>query len=188
MAILGIQIQSSIKPPSLPPSQNGISLHHHFHNRFFLSKRRIGHSNSSRIQSKNGSNNIPPLPETDCPVPSEQQPVNEYQNLSTSFPFSWACGDLVSYCSRLLVTGVSFTLVIALPVAWFGAVGSDSDPWVKIIGAVSSGVLFVTLAVLRMYLGWAYVGNRLLSATVEYEETGWYDGQVRRNQLYYYIY
>ncbi|KAF9617701.1 hypothetical protein IFM89_038201 [Coptis chinensis] len=29
-----------------------------------------------------------------------------------------------------------------------------------------------------MYLGWAYVGNRLLSATVEYEETGWYDGQV----------
>lgn len=29
-----------------------------------------------------------------------------------------------------------------------------------------------------MYLGWAYVGNRLLSATVEYEETGWYDGQI----------
>lgn len=29
-----------------------------------------------------------------------------------------------------------------------------------------------------MYLGWAYVGNRLLSATVEYEETGWYDGQM----------
>ncbi|KAG0485057.1 hypothetical protein HPP92_009136 [Vanilla planifolia] len=29
-----------------------------------------------------------------------------------------------------------------------------------------------------MYLGWTYVGNRLLSATVEYEETGWYDGQV----------
>ncbi|AQK88058.1 hypothetical protein ZEAMMB73_Zm00001d038853 [Zea mays] len=32
---------------------------------------------------------------------------------------------------------------------------------------------------MRMYLGWAYVGNRLLSATVEYEETGWYDGQVK---------
>lgn len=36
----------------------------------------------------------------------------------------------------------------------------------------------VTVAVVRMYLGWAYVGNRLLSATVEYEETGWYDGQI----------
>nr|XP_027079565.1 protein CONSERVED IN THE GREEN LINEAGE AND DIATOMS 27, chloroplastic-like [Coffea arabica] len=36
----------------------------------------------------------------------------------------------------------------------------------------------MTLLVVRMYLGWAYVGNRLLSATVEYEETGWYDGQM----------
>ncbi|KAI4376985.1 hypothetical protein MLD38_014684 [Melastoma candidum] len=34
------------------------------------------------------------------------------------------------------------------------------------------------LAVVRMYLGWAYLGNRLLSATVEHEETGWSDGQV----------
>lgn len=62
--------------------------------------------------------------------------------------------------------------------AWFGAVGPDSEPFKRILGAVSSGILVVTLAVVRMYLGWAYVGNRLLSATVEYEETGWYDGQV----------
>lgn len=34
-----------------------------------------------------------------------------------------------------------------------------------------SGILAVTLAVVRMYLGWAYVGNRLLSATVECEES-----------------
>ena len=31
----------------------------------------------------------------------------------------------------------------------------------------------VAAAVVRIYLGWAYVGNRLLSAAVEYEETGW---------------
>jgi hypothetical protein len=31
---------------------------------------------------------------------------------------------------------------------------------------------------LRIYLGWQYVGGRLLSAVVEYEETGWYDGQM----------
>lgn len=47
-----------------------------------------------------------------------------------------------------------------------------------LVAAASSGVVVVTLVVVRMYLGWAYVGNRLLSATVEYEETGWYDGQV----------
>lgn len=105
--------------------------------------------------------------ETDCPVPVEQLPINEYQNLSTSFPFSWASGDFVEYCSRLLATGVCFALFIGLPVVWFGAVGADSEPVKRSLSAVSSGILVVTIAVLRMYLGWAYVGNRLLSATVE---------------------
>ena len=29
-----------------------------------------------------------------------------------------------------------------------------------------------------MYTSWSYVANRLLSAAIEYEETGWYDGQT----------
>lgn len=67
---------------------------------------------------------------------------------------------------------------MGLPVAWFGSVGAESEPWKRVLCAVSSGLFIATLAVVRMYLGWAYVGNRLLSATVEYEETGWYDGQI----------
>lgn len=122
----------------------------------------------SSNKSGNGSySNTPPLPETECPVPHEQQPINEYQSLSTSFPFSWASGDLVEYCSRLFVTGASFALFVGLPVAWFGSVGPKSEPMRLVLAAVSSGILVVTVAVLRMYLGWAYVGNRLLSATVE---------------------
>ncbi|XP_021739007.1 uncharacterized protein ycf36-like [Chenopodium quinoa] len=117
-------------------------------------------------------------PGTECPVPLDQQPINEYQNLSNSFPFSWPSGDLVEYASRLFATGLSFGLLVGLPVSWFGSVGFDHDPVKVVLGSVSSGLFVVTLAVLRMYLGWAYVGNRLLSATVEYEETGWYDGQI----------
>ncbi|KAB5553140.1 hypothetical protein DKX38_010451 [Salix brachista] len=125
---------------------------------------------------RNGSSNTPP--EIECPVPLDQQPINEYQNLSTSFPFSWASGDIVEYCSRLFVTGASFALLIALPVAWFGTVGPKTEPLKPVLAALSSGVFVVSIAAVRMYLGWAYVGNRLLSATVEYEETGWYDGQI----------
>ena len=45
--------------------------------------------------------------------------------------------------------------------------------------AASAGSLVVLGAVqLRIYAGWSYVGNRLLSAVIEYEETGWYDGQL----------
>lgn len=29
-----------------------------------------------------------------------------------------------------------------------------------------------------MLQGWSYVGDRLLSAVVPYEESGWYDGQM----------
>ncbi|XP_038981182.1 protein CONSERVED IN THE GREEN LINEAGE AND DIATOMS 27, chloroplastic isoform X3 [Phoenix dactylifera] len=120
-------------------------------------------------------------PETECPVPLEQQPVNEYQALSTSFPFSWAAADLRDYCSRLALTGVSFALFVGLPVAAFGTravADPEVDGLLSALGTVFTGLLAVTLAVVRMYLGWAYVGNRLLSATVEYEETGWYDGQI----------
>ncbi|XAR69253.1 hypothetical protein NMG60_11000769 [Bertholletia excelsa] len=117
-------------------------------------------------------------PETECPVPVNQQPVNEYQALSTSFPFSWAAADVIEYSSRLAVTGAAFALFVGLPVSWFGSSVPNSDPLKPVLAAISSGLFVVTLAVLRMYLGWAYVGNRLLSATVEYEETGWYDGQV----------
>ncbi|CAN1284393.1 Protein CONSERVED IN THE GREEN LINEAGE AND DIATOMS 27, chloroplastic [Linum perenne] len=45
--------------------------------------------------------------------------------------------------------------------------------------AAGTGTLFlVSLIVLRIYLGWSYVGDRLLSAVIPYEETGWYDGQM----------
>ncbi|KAI0496407.1 hypothetical protein KFK09_022723 [Dendrobium nobile] len=132
---------------------------------------------SSSPSFRNGS-----PPETECPVPWDQQPVNEYQALSTSFPFSLASANLRDYCIRLSFLGSSFAILVGLPVATFGNSAVTNTSAVALscgLGAASFGILFVILVVLRMYLGWAYVGNRLLSATVDYEETGWYDGQVK---------
>ncbi|KAL7187756.1 hypothetical protein ACSBR1_037751 [Camellia fascicularis] len=158
-------------PPPLISITNPKTHHHHHHHR---SIPKIPFSSSSPSPSPSFRN------ETECPVPLDQQPMNEYQSLSSSFPFSWASGDLVEYCSRLFVTGASFALFVGLPVSWFGSAGAQSEPLKPALAAVSSGLFVVTLAVVRMYLGWAYVGNRLLSATVEYEETGWYDGQISK--------
>ncbi|GAB2276169.1 hypothetical protein Dimus_010904 [Dionaea muscipula] len=161
--------------PLLPTVKaNPFHLHHHHHHHHH-------HQNQFRIpiipllsSFRNGST----PPETECPVPLDQQPINEYQNLSTSLPFSWASDEASQYTTRLFVTGLSFALLLGLPVSWVGATGSVPDPLRLVLGSASTGLFVVTLAVVRMYLGWAYVGNRLLSATVEYEETGWYDGQV----------
>ncbi|XP_073055280.1 uncharacterized protein ycf36 [Primulina eburnea] len=131
-----------------------------------------------RIIFSSFKNNHNTPPEKECPVPLEQQPINEYQSLSGSFPFSWASADTVEYSSRLLAMGACFAVFLGLPVTWIGSAGPRFEPIRLVLGAVSSGLFVVILAVVRMYLGWAYVGNRLLSATVEYEETGWYDGQI----------
>lgn len=58
---------------------------------------------------------------------------------------------------------------MGLPVSWFGSIGPESEPVRLALGCAGSGLFVVILAVVRMYLGWAYVGNRLLSATVECE-------------------
>lgn len=42
------------------------------------------------------------------------------------------------------------------------------------VGAIS--VIF--LLVLRLYSGWGYIGSRLQSKVIEFEETGWYDGDI----------
>ena len=42
--------------------------------------------------------------------------------------------------------------------------------------AISNVVLI--LPFIRLYLGWSYIAKRLLSATIFYEESGWYDGQM----------
>ena len=42
-----------------------------------------------------------------------------------------------------------------------------------VLSGATGALAVVAVAVIRIYLGWAYVGNRLLSAAVDYEETGW---------------
>lgn len=48
-----------------------------------------------------------------------------------------------------------------------------AQPIEFILSATTGSLLVVAVAVIRIFLGWQYVGNRLLSAAVEYEETGW---------------
>lgn len=110
-----------------------------------------------------------------CPVPSEQQPINEYQELKDSWFFRWATLDGGSYLRKMAwIWGWSWLLA--------GPVAAASFPPQKLVGhfmlcggAIAS--LFMILALLRLYLGWCYVRDRLTKPTVFYEESGWYDGQ-----------
>lgn len=106
---------------------------------------------------------------SDCPVPWEQQPVNEYQSLVEMGLFSWATVDDVwAYIGRLTAVGIAVSLLVAWPVVAL-SINPQQELVKCCVGALSGGVLASTMISLRLYLGWAYIGNRLFSATVECE-------------------
>lgn len=111
-----------------------------------------------------------------CPVPAEQQPINEYQQLKESWFFSWATLDWRAYLKPVIILWLVSWLVAA-PVA------EVSFPFQKypaqfLLSAAAGAMVIPALALLRLWLGWFYVRDRLLKAEIFYEESGWYDGQT----------
>lgn len=113
---------------------------------------------------------------TPCPVPSEQRPLNEYQDLQESWFFRWGLLDVPTYYRKMVWVWVWSWLVT-------GPVVAASLPPAKypakfvLVGAIAA-LLLPALALLRLYLGWSYINSRLTSTSVFYEESGWYDGQT----------
>ncbi|XP_066346270.1 protein CONSERVED IN THE GREEN LINEAGE AND DIATOMS 27, chloroplastic-like [Miscanthus floridulus] len=116
-------------------------------------------------------------PGLEIQVPFEQRPVNEYSALKDSTLYSWAELSPGSFFLRLGgLCLVTFT-ALAAPIA-AASFNPGKDPLKFVLAFGIGTLLLVSLVVLRIYLGWSYVGDRLLSAVVPYEETGWYDGQM----------
>nr|YP_010170984.1 hypothetical protein K8K75_pgp082 [Chondria tumulosa]QSD57125.1 hypothetical protein [Chondria tumulosa] len=110
-----------------------------------------------------------------CPVPFDQQPLNEYLSLKESCLFSWSISKTKTFIFGL----ISIFICILISVNFFLVFFSYKCSIFKMLilnFAISNIVLM--LVFIRLYLGWSYVVKRLLSATVFYEESGWYDGQV----------
>ncbi|NEQ26577.1 MAG: CGLD27 family protein, partial [Microcoleus sp. SIO2G3] len=60
---------------------------------------------------------------------------------------------------------------------------ASSFPFAKhplqfLLSAAIGASILPTLALLRLYLGWIYVRDRLIQENIFYEESGWYDGQT----------
>jgi hypothetical protein len=115
-------------------------------------------------------------PVSACPVPEEQQPLNEYQELKESAFFRSAASDLPQYLKAIAwVWGLAW--LVGGPVAAASFAPGKYPLRFFLSGAAGAG-LILALALLRLYLGWSYVRDRLLQETIFYEESGWYDGQT----------
>lgn len=116
-------------------------------------------------------------PELEIEVPFEQRPVNEYSSLKDGPLYSWGELSPGAFLRRLGGLWLVTFTVLGVPIA-AASFNPSKDP-LRFLLAAGTGTLFlVSLIVLRIYLGWSYVGDRLLSAVIPYEESGWYDGQM----------
>ena len=110
-----------------------------------------------------------------CPVPKEQQPTNEFLELSNSRVFALAKSNekfsiilistwFVAFLIFLVISsGSSYFHTYLLNYIFLSFFGSLSVP------------LLITI---RLFLGWTHIYKRLNSEIIEYEESGWYDGQI----------
>ena len=110
-----------------------------------------------------------------CPVPREQQPTNEFIELSKSFFFSWpkTKKSLITVLIRFWFGAFVLFLVISS-----GSIYFKTSLLKYILLSFFCSLSIPLLISIRLYLGWNHVFKRLRSEMVEYEESGWYDGQV----------
>ncbi|MBK1987491.1 CGLD27 family protein [Sphaerospermopsis aphanizomenoides BCCUSP55] len=112
----------------------------------------------------------------DCPVPTEQQPLNEYEELKNSWLFRDTTLRWPDYLTKIFwIWGWSW--FVAGPVAAASFPPQKQFVHFMLCGSAAAS-MGVVLLLVRLYLGWFYVRDRLYSSTVFYEESGWYDGQT----------
>ena len=110
-----------------------------------------------------------------CPVPKDQQPTNEFIELSKSKIFSWPKSKkslILILIKFWMGTFLLFVLISS------GSVYFEKNILKYTLLSLFSSLSIPLLIMIRLYLGWNHIFKRLTSEKVEYEESGWYDGQI----------
>ena len=110
-----------------------------------------------------------------CPVPKEQQPTNEFIELSNSLIFSLPKSNKNYSLALLTVWLICFMIFVIIS---SGSVHFSENNLRYILISFFSSLSVPLLISVRLLLGWNHIYKRLISEKVEYEESGWYDGQI----------
>ena len=156
--------------PRPAPRPAGLALRSTTPKRFALRTRARG---KKEEEARNGGGLNPNL---EIAVPSEQRPVNELTALREGPLCGWASLETPGFVQRLGLVWLGGFL-FSCPVA-AGSYEPSKDTIEFLLSAGLGATLIQTALVFRIYTSWSYVSKRLLSAAIEYEETGWYDGQT----------
>ena len=111
-----------------------------------------------------------------CPVPQNQRPLNEFNSIRNSWIISWPLQDKIVFYRKLI-----YSWILISPLSLIITYGSDSlknNIFDLIFISLTASLFFPILLLIRQWLSWIYIYKRLNSENIEYEESGWYDGQI----------
>ena len=111
-----------------------------------------------------------------CPVPQNQRPINEFNSIRNSWIISWPFLERNIFYRKLM-----FSWLFIAPVSLTISYGSDylkNNIFELIFLSFTASLAFPILILIRQWLSWVYIYKRLNSEKIEYEESGWYDGQT----------
>ena len=111
-----------------------------------------------------------------CPVPQNQRPLNEFNNIRNSWIISWPLQEKSIFYRKLI-----FSWIFISPISLIISYGSDylkNNILDLTMISLTSSIFLPLLLLSRQWLSWKYIYKRLNSENIEYEESGWYDGQT----------
>ena len=111
-----------------------------------------------------------------CPVPLNQRPLNEFESIRNSWIISWPFLEKNIFYRKL-----TFSWLFITPLSLTISYGSDylkNNIFELTIVTFTASLFFPILLLIRQWLSWIYIYKRLNSENIEYEESGWYDGQI----------
>ena len=111
-----------------------------------------------------------------CPVPPNQRPLNEFNSIRDSWIISWPFLERNIFYRKL-----TFSWLMITPVCLTISYGSNylkNNLFELVFISLTASIACPILLLIRQWLSWVYIYKRLNSENIEYEESGWYDGQT----------
>ena len=111
-----------------------------------------------------------------CPVPPNQRPLNEFNCIRDSWIISWPLLEKSAFYRKL-----TYSWLLITPISLTISYGSDylkNNIFELTFVSFTASIAFPVLLLIRQWLSWLYIYKRLNSENIEYEESGWYDGQT----------
>ena len=111
-----------------------------------------------------------------CPVPLNQRPLNEFNSIRNSWIVSWPFLE-----RNIFYRNLTFSWLFIMPICLTICYGSNylrNNLFELIFISLTASIACPILLLIRQWLSWVYIYKRLNSENIEYEESGWYDGQT----------